>query len=208
MTLSRSSVEPFLQSSTRRDLREKVYKAFIARGDNGNANDNSAVIVEILKLREESAKHARLSDLRRLPAGGFDGQDAGGRARPAGAGLEAGARPRDGRPRRHAGADRGGGRQFRVRRLGLAVLRREAAAAPRQFRRRGDQALSHPRQHDRGRLRQRAPACSASRSPSARTSRSGIPDVRVWQVKGRTAATRRCSTATISRGPRSVPAPG
>jgi peptidyl-dipeptidase Dcp len=56
VTLSRSSTEPFLQSSTRRDLREKVYKAFIARGDNRNGNDNSADIVEILKLREESAK--------------------------------------------------------------------------------------------------------------------------------------------------------
>ena len=56
VTLSRSSVEPFLQSSTRRDLREKVYKAFIARGDNGNANDNNAVIGEILELREASAR--------------------------------------------------------------------------------------------------------------------------------------------------------
>src|SRR5579871_5025987 len=50
VTLSRSSVEPFLQSSERRDLREKVYKAFIARGDNGT------VIGEILELREASAK--------------------------------------------------------------------------------------------------------------------------------------------------------
>ena len=56
MTLSRSFVEPFLKSSTRRDLREKVFKAFTARGDNGNANDNNATIVEILRLREESAK--------------------------------------------------------------------------------------------------------------------------------------------------------
>src|ERR1700761_6703345 len=56
MTLSRSFVEPFLKSSTRRDLREKVYKAFIARGDNHNANDNSETIVEILALREETAK--------------------------------------------------------------------------------------------------------------------------------------------------------
>lgn len=56
VTLSRSSAEPFLQTSTRRDLREKVYRAFIARGDNGNANDNSAAIREILALREESAK--------------------------------------------------------------------------------------------------------------------------------------------------------
>jgi peptidyl-dipeptidase Dcp len=56
VTLSRSSVEPFLKSSTRRDLREKVFKAFTARGDNGNANDNNTTIVEILGLREESAK--------------------------------------------------------------------------------------------------------------------------------------------------------
>jgi len=56
VTLSRSSVEPFLKSSQRRDLREKVYKAFTARGDNANANDNNDVIVEILALREESAK--------------------------------------------------------------------------------------------------------------------------------------------------------
>src|SRR5712672_376780 len=56
LTLSRSSVEPFLKSSSRRDLREKVFKAFTARGDNGNANDNNATIVEILELREEAAK--------------------------------------------------------------------------------------------------------------------------------------------------------
>ena len=55
VTLSRSSVEPFLKSSSRRDLREKAFKAFTARGDNGNANDNSATILEVLKLREERA---------------------------------------------------------------------------------------------------------------------------------------------------------
>jgi peptidyl-dipeptidase Dcp len=56
LTLSRSFVEPFLKTSERRDLREKVFKAFTARGDNGNANDNNAAIVEILALREEAAK--------------------------------------------------------------------------------------------------------------------------------------------------------
>jgi peptidyl-dipeptidase Dcp len=56
VTLSRSSVEPFLKSSTRRDLRERAYKAFIARGDNRNANDNNAIIAEILSLREECAR--------------------------------------------------------------------------------------------------------------------------------------------------------
>jgi peptidyl-dipeptidase Dcp len=56
VTLSRSSVEPFLKSSSRRDLREKAFRAFTARGDNGNANDNNETIVEILSLREEAAK--------------------------------------------------------------------------------------------------------------------------------------------------------
>ncbi len=56
MTLSRSFVEPFLKGADRRDLREKVFKAFTARGDNGNANDNNAAIVEILALREETAR--------------------------------------------------------------------------------------------------------------------------------------------------------
>jgi peptidyl-dipeptidase Dcp len=56
VTLSRSSVEPFLKTSGRRDLREKIYKAFVARGDNANTNDNNEIIVEILRLREESAR--------------------------------------------------------------------------------------------------------------------------------------------------------
>jgi peptidyl-dipeptidase Dcp len=56
MTLSRSFVEPFLKTSARRDLREKVFRAFTARGDNNNANDNNETIVEVLRLREESAK--------------------------------------------------------------------------------------------------------------------------------------------------------
>src|SRR3979411_2234485 len=53
VTLSRSFVEPFLKSSDRRDLREKVFKAFTARGDNNNDNDHNATIVEVLSLREE-----------------------------------------------------------------------------------------------------------------------------------------------------------
>ena len=115
MTLSRSFVEPFLKSADRRDLREKVFKAFTARGDNGNANDNNAAIVRNPGAARGDRTDPRLSDLRRLQAGRLDGEDAGGGARPAGAGLEAGARARDGGPRRAAGADRGGGRQFRAR---------------------------------------------------------------------------------------------
>jgi peptidyl-dipeptidase Dcp len=41
---TRSSVDPFLTYSTRRDLREKVWRMFIMRGDNGDAHDNNATI--------------------------------------------------------------------------------------------------------------------------------------------------------------------
>ncbi len=56
ITLGRSSVEPFLQYSSRRDLREKVFRAWIARGDNGAATDNKALIAEMAALRAERAK--------------------------------------------------------------------------------------------------------------------------------------------------------
>ncbi len=52
---TRSSVEPFLTYSSRRDLREKVWSVFISRGDNGDATDNNAIIGEILKLRARRA---------------------------------------------------------------------------------------------------------------------------------------------------------
>jgi peptidyl-dipeptidase Dcp len=53
---TRSSVEPFLTYSDRRDLREKVWRMFIMRGDNGGKYDNNATISEILQLRAERAK--------------------------------------------------------------------------------------------------------------------------------------------------------
>ncbi len=52
---TRSSMQPFLMYSTRRDLREKIYNAYINRGDNGDANDTNAIIASILKLRQERA---------------------------------------------------------------------------------------------------------------------------------------------------------
>jgi peptidyl-dipeptidase Dcp len=56
ITLSRSFVEPFLQCSTRRDLREKVFRAFVSRGDLGGETDNNALVAEVVRLREESAR--------------------------------------------------------------------------------------------------------------------------------------------------------
>jgi peptidyl-dipeptidase Dcp len=53
---TRSSMDPFLTYSSRRDLREKVWRAYYSRGDNGDARDNNAGIRKILKLRAERAK--------------------------------------------------------------------------------------------------------------------------------------------------------
>jgi peptidyl-dipeptidase Dcp len=56
ITLLRSSVEPFLQTARRRDLREKVFRAFVARGDNAGKTDNKPIMAEMVKLRAERAK--------------------------------------------------------------------------------------------------------------------------------------------------------
>jgi peptidyl-dipeptidase Dcp len=53
---TRSSVEPFLTFSTRRDLREKVWRNFVSRGDNGDEHDNNKNISDILLLRAQRAK--------------------------------------------------------------------------------------------------------------------------------------------------------
>jgi peptidyl-dipeptidase Dcp len=70
VTLSRSSVEPFLQFSDRRDLREKIFRGFTLRGDNGGPTDNKNNIAEMIRLRAERAQllgyadfaHYRLDD--------------------------------------------------------------------------------------------------------------------------------------------------
>lgn len=56
ITLSRSSVEPFLTFSARRDLREKAWRAWVARGALDPARDNATLIREILALRAERAR--------------------------------------------------------------------------------------------------------------------------------------------------------
>ena len=127
ITLARSSCESFLQFSARRDLREKVFQAWIKRGENGGATDNRALIAEMVGLRAERAKLLGFATLRRLPARRPDGQDPAGRAQAARRGLGPRARQGRGRARRAAGDDRGGGRQLRARAARLALLRREAA---------------------------------------------------------------------------------
>jgi peptidyl-dipeptidase Dcp len=55
VTLSRSLIVPFLQFSPRRDLREKAFRAWEARGANGGETDNRGIAAETLRLREERA---------------------------------------------------------------------------------------------------------------------------------------------------------
>jgi peptidyl-dipeptidase Dcp len=56
VTLSRSIVIPFLTFSARRDLREKAFRAFAMRGENGGATDNRENVKKTLALRAEKAK--------------------------------------------------------------------------------------------------------------------------------------------------------
>lgn len=54
-TLQAPSIWPFLQYSEKRDLREKIFTAYAARGNNGNEADNNQVAADIAKLRMEKA---------------------------------------------------------------------------------------------------------------------------------------------------------
>ncbi|MGA8587193.1 MAG: M3 family metallopeptidase [Roseiarcus sp.] len=81
VTLSRSSIEPFLQFSARRDLREAAFRAWEARGENGGATDNRAIAAEMVRLRAERARllgyesyaHYRLADtMAKTPGAALD----------------------------------------------------------------------------------------------------------------------------------------
>src|SRR5208337_224884 len=56
VTLARSSVEPFLQFSARRDLRERAFAAWTARGEHPGPTDNRPIAGEIVTLRAERAR--------------------------------------------------------------------------------------------------------------------------------------------------------
>jgi peptidyl-dipeptidase Dcp len=54
-TLAKPSMIPFLQYAAKRELREKIYKGYLMRGNNGNKNDNNAIIAKMVKLRAQQA---------------------------------------------------------------------------------------------------------------------------------------------------------
>lgn len=55
-TLHNPSVMPFLQYADNRALREKIFKGYINRGNNGNDADNKDVVLKLITLRLEKAK--------------------------------------------------------------------------------------------------------------------------------------------------------
>jgi peptidyl-dipeptidase Dcp len=56
VTLARSSAEPFLTFSSRRDLRRNLWEAWTARGTHPGTHDNTPIIHEIMALRAEQAR--------------------------------------------------------------------------------------------------------------------------------------------------------
>lgn len=67
---TRSVMQPVLENATNRALREKVWRSYVMRGDNQDANDTNATIAQILKLRQQRAEllgfkthaHLRMDD--------------------------------------------------------------------------------------------------------------------------------------------------
>ena len=58
---TRSSMDPFMTFSARRDLRKKALELWASRGDNDGEHDNNPIITEVLKLRVEKARVPRAS---------------------------------------------------------------------------------------------------------------------------------------------------
>ena len=78
---TRSAVDPFLTMADDRAMREEIWRKFVNRGDNGDANDTNATIAEILRLRADRARllgfethaHWRMQDtMARTPEAAMD----------------------------------------------------------------------------------------------------------------------------------------
>ena len=158
ITLARSSCETFLQFSARRDLREKIFQAWIKRGENGGATDNRALIAEMVALRAERAKllgYATYADYRlddqmaKTPAAARKLLDEVWRRARAKALAERDAL-------QGMIAQEGG--NFALAAWDWRYYAEKLRKAKLRFRRGRAQALSAARQHGRGGVRDRAPA--------------------------------------------------
>ncbi len=194
---TRSSVDPFLTSSPRRDLREIVWRKFKSRGDNGDANDTKATITAIVRLRAERARllgfpshaHWRMADT--MAADPKTAQAFLLRVWPAVVVA------REGRSCRDAGDRRSRGARHHDRALGLPLFRREGAQGEIRSRRSGNQAVLRARQHGgRGTVVGRAPV--RHRVQGDHRHRSRVSSRRA-RLGGRRQEHRRASRAVLSR---------
>ena len=127
---TRSSVDPFLMFSTRRDLRERVWKKFKSRGDNGDANDTKSTIAAMVKLRADRARLLGLCLACALADVRHDGRRSKGGAGADDERLAGGCRPGEGRSRRHAGDRREGRCRERPSSRGTTCITRRRFARP------------------------------------------------------------------------------
>ena len=186
------AMEPFLTYSTRRDLREKVWRTLrTAAATTATRTTTTQIITEILKLRAERAKllgyathaHWRLEDtMAKTPERAMELMEA--------VWKPAVARVHEEVADMQAIADKeGAGDQDRA--LGLPLLRREGAQGEVRPRPERGQALPPARQAARGRCsgwRASSSASSSRRSPDVPVYQ---PDVRVWEVKDADGQARR-----------------
>ena len=206
LTLSRSLIVPFLQSSPRRDLRETAFRAWVARGRERRRHRQPRGGRRDAGAARGAGAAARLPGLRLLQAGAGDGEDARGGARPPAGGLGAGAGAGRGGCRAAGGADARRRDQRPARALGLALLRGDPPGARARLRRGGAEALPAARRRARGRVR-RGRAALRAELPPVRRARSTTPTPAPGRC-GAATATWGSSSATISPAPRSAPAPG
>ena len=181
---TRSSMEPFLTYSDPATLREKVWRMFVNRGDNGDAHDNNAIITEILKLRAERAKLLGYPTPRPLAPRELDGEDARARDGADGGGLDS--PPSRASTKKSPTCRRSptrNGARHQDRALGLPLLRREGAQGEVRPRRERGQALPAAREAARRHVLGGGAAVRLSlHAGEPGTVPVYHPDVRVWEV--------------------------
>ena len=197
---TRSAVDPVLTFADNRALREKVYRAFVNRGDNGGANDTNAIIAADREAARRPRQAARLRQPCRLADAGHDGQvarqgDGPDDARLAG--RRSRASPRKSRDMQ-ALADKSTA-QAQDRAVGLSLLHGEGPQGPLRPQPGRDQAVLRAVEHDQRHVLGRASSSTASTfKENTGTVPVFHPDVRTFEVTnaGRRASSA-CCTSTI-----------
>ncbi len=197
ITNTRSSMEPFLTYSSRRDLREKIWNNYVSRGDNGDAHDNNARITEILALRAERATllgyathaHWRLEDSMAGTPGARHG--------PPGGGVEARRAPGARGGRRHAGHRRRGGQPASPSPRGTTATTRRRSARRSTTSTKRDQAL--PAAGEAPRRACSGSPGSSSASPSRPRPACPVQHPDVQRLRGHAPGHRRARGALVLR---------